>query len=170
MPGRNNGHYRYTNTVSFFGDSIRAAALDLFTRIAASLAPFIMWPIVAALGVALAIFWPGSIYVLVFLPVAAILLSVLVWVVPPTGFNSTFIHGSVTIWLLTALLFMIDLSGWTMFSIFMMVAAVPLICLSWAVRISVEGKQGQGLEDIFHQAGVPGATMTIHKSNGAKTK
>ena len=39
MPKRNNAHYRYTNTVSFFGDSIRAAALDLFTRIASVLGP-----------------------------------------------------------------------------------------------------------------------------------
>jgi hypothetical protein len=168
MSRRNNGHYRYTNTVSFFGDSIRATALDLFTRIAASMAPFIMWPIVAILGVALGIFWPGSIYVLAFIPIAAICLSVLVWVVPPRGFNSTFIHGSITVWLFATLLFIIDLTGWSMFAIFMMIAAVPLVCLSWAVRITVEGKQGQGLEDIFHQAGVPGASMTIHKSNGVK--
>ena len=162
MPKRNNAHYRYTNTVSFFGDSIRAAALDLFTRSAAVLVPFIMWPIMAVLGILFNWQWHGSPYVLGFIPVAAICLSVLVFILPPFGFNSTFWHGSFTVGPFAFLLFMITLVGWNHFTLFMMIAAVPIICLTWSVRIAIEGKQGQGLEDIFAQAGVPGASMKIH--------
>ena len=63
------------------------------------------------------------------------------------------------------LLFMITLMGWNHFTLFMMIAAVPIVCLTWSVRIAIEGKQGQGLEDIFAQAGVPGARMKIHSKN-----
>lgn len=164
MRGRNNAHYKYTNTVSFFGDSIRASALQLFVNAAHILQPFIIWPIVAILGFLMNWQWHASFYVLAFIPIAAVCISTLVWVLPPRGFNSTFIHGSITVGLLAILLFAIDLDGWSKFSIFMMIAAVPLICLTWSVRIAVESGRGKGLEDIFEQAGIPGANMTIHKT------
>src|SRR5690242_4331396 len=160
--GRNNKHYKYTNSVSFFGDSIRAAALELFTRIAGVLVPFVMWPIMAILGFALNWQWHASPYVIGFIVAASVCLSVLVYVLPPYGFNSTFIHGSLTVGPFAVLLILIDLMGWTHFNLFMMIAAVPIVCLTWSVRIAIEGKQGQGLEDIFAQAGVPGARMKIH--------
>jgi len=133
MPGRNNGHYSYKNSASFFGDSIRASALQLFVNIAHVLQPFIIWPVMAVLAFAMRWQWPGNWYVIIFLPVAAVCISALVWVLPPRGFNSTFIHGSLTTGLLAALLLAIDMVGWTKFNIFMMVAAVPIICLTWSV-------------------------------------
>lgn len=161
--GRNNSHYRYTNTVSFFGDSIRASALQLFVNAAHILQPFIIWPVVAILAFLMNWQWHASPYVLAFIPIAAVCIAVLVFVLPPYGFNSTFIHGAITVGLLGALLFAIDLGGWSKFSIFMMIAAVPIICLTWSVRIAIEGNEGKGLENIFAAAGIEGASMKIHK-------
>jgi hypothetical protein len=163
MPKRSNNHYGYGNTLSFFGDSIRAAGLELFTRAAGVMVPFIMWPIMAILGFVFNWQWHGSLYVLGFIPVAAICLSVLVFILPPFGFNSTFWHSTLTVGPFAFLLFMITLVGWTHFNLFTMVAVVPLICLSWSIRISIENNRGKGLEDIFAQAGMPGANMKVHK-------
>jgi hypothetical protein len=142
----------------------QVAGLDPMAHIVRHVLPFAMWPIVAALGVLMSMFWASSYYALIFIVVAVVVLSGLVFVLPPYGFNSTFIHGALTATGMGTLLFLIDLFGWTSFNIFMMVAAVPLICLTWSVRIAVEGNQHRGLDHIFHQAGVPGANMKIHKN------
>lgn len=141
----------------------QVAGLDPVSHIIRHLLPFAMWPIVAALGVLMNMFWHQSYYALIFIVVATVILSALVFVLPPYGFNSTFIHGALTASGMGALLFLIDIFGWTSFNIFMLVAAIPLICLTWSVRIAVEGNQHRGLSHIFQQAGVPGAQMTIHK-------
>ena len=146
-----------------FGDAARTAGLSLFVRISEVLVPFIMWPVLVILAVLFNWQWHGSMYVLAFLPIAAICLSVLVYILPPFGFNSTFIHGSITVWLYAVFLFLIVLVGWTHFTIFMAIAAIPIVCLTWSVRIAIEGKQGKGLEDIFHKAGIPGAHMKVKR-------
>ena len=141
----------------------QVAGLDPVAHIIRHALPFAMWPIVAALGVLMNMFWHQSYYALIFIVLAAVILSGLVFVLPPYGFNSSFIHGALTATAMGTLLFLIDLFGWTSFNIFMMVAAIPLICLTWSVRIAVEGNQHRGLSHIFQQAGVPGAQMQIHK-------
>jgi len=141
----------------------QVAGLDPVAHIVRHVLPFAMWPIVAAMGVLMNMFWSGSWYALIFIVVAAMILSGLVFVLPPYGFNSTFIHGALTAIGMGTILFLIDIFGWTSFNIFMMIAAVPLICLTWSVRIAVEANQHRGLSHIFQQAGVPGAQMQIHK-------
>jgi hypothetical protein len=140
----------------------QVAGLDPIAHLIRHSIPFFLWPIVAILGVLMNLFWHDSYYVLIFTVVAAIVISGLVFVLPPYGFNSTFIHGAVTSVSTGALLFLIDLFGWTSFNIFMMIAAVPLICLTWSIRIAIEGNEHRGLNHIFHRAGIPGAKMTIH--------
>lgn len=141
----------------------QVAGLDPMAHVIRHVMPFAMWPIVAAMAVLMNMFWHGSYYALIFTVVAMVILSVLVYVLPPYGFNSTFIHGALTASAFGTLLFLIDLFGFTRFNIFMLIAAVPLICLTWSIRIAVESNQGRGLSHIFHQAGVPGAQMQIHK-------
>jgi hypothetical protein len=142
----------------------QVAGLDPVAHIIRHALPFAMWPIVAGLGIIMNLFWPSSYYALIFIVLAAAILSGLVFVLPPYGFNSTFIHGALTASGMGTLLFLIDMFGWNSFTMFMMVAAVPLICLTWSVRIAVEGNQNRGLSHIFQQAGVPGANMKIHKN------
>jgi hypothetical protein len=140
----------------------QVAGLDPVAHVIRHLLPFAMWPIVATLGVVMNLFWHSSYYALIFIVASVLILSMLVFVLPPYGFNSTFIHGALTASGMGALLILIDLFGWTSFNVFMMIAAIPLICLTWSIRLAVEGNHHRGLDHIFHQAGVPGASMKIH--------
>lgn len=162
--GRNNSHYRYTNGISFFGDSIRASALTLFVGIFEVLCPLIAWPIVAILAVVMRMEWPSSFYVLTFLGVVPFIIGAVLFALSQKVHMGVFIHGTVSAFLISALLFVIVLGGWTKFAIFMMVAAVPVLCITWSIRIGMMSAKGRGLDHIFAQAGIEGAQMTIHKS------
>lgn len=160
---RTKGSHNYGFQPSLFRDGVLASLVAIFTGAFEFLAAFLIWPATAIVAGIMRYVWPGSYYVLGFLVVAPVMLGALLWALSHEHERGMAIHITTVSVLLAALLFIIDLFGWSHFAIFLLVCGVPLLCLTLAIRIVMQNKREKGLDHIFDQAGVPGANMKIHR-------
>lgn len=127
--------------------------------------PFFMWPIVVVIAAVLRGFWPANEYALLFTAVLTVVFIGYIWYL--SGIHRKKLgtyHSMLTVLLLGGLLFFTDALGWTPAIIFLMVFGVPALCLSWSIRAGIARHgHGNSLDQVFAQAGLPGAKIEIHK-------
>jgi len=163
MPKPVKRRHHYGFQPSLFREGVLAALLALFTGAFEFLAAFLIWPATAVMSVVLHMEWPGSIYAIGFLVVVPVIIGALMWVLSPGNDRGMGMHVAAVSALVSALLITIDIGGFTKFAIFMLICAVPLLCLTLAIHVVMRNKKTRGLDHIFEQAGIPGANIKIHR-------
>lgn len=129
------------------------------------LRPFLIWPVMLVTSILLRILFPGNIWVVLFIVTVSVLLAVYAWFLTHTRHTLGSFHGAGTILALGAILAFIVITGWHKPSIFLMLMAVPLVCLTWSMRSAIrDHKQYDAahLAGLFNTAGVPGANIQLH--------
>lgn len=135
--------------------------------------PFFVWPFLTILAEVMKHFWPDSSYVMGFLAISVVVISVLMWIFPRTETLPEYIHGVFTAAGIGVFLGMVDALGWNKTTWFVLLLVLPAILLTWSVRgiiIAREMARGQYMTGFFHQAGMKNTHIKLPATRKNKRK
>ncbi len=131
------------------------------------LRPFIFWPLGAICSAVLHHFWADNGWVIAFMASVSVFMAVFVWFLTRNRRVLGYMHAMITVLLAGMLLCLVDAIGWVSFTEFAVSVGIPILCLTWSMRVAVRDHDhldSAALSGLFDKAGMPGTRMQVHSA------